>query len=66
MHSQSVMLTEIGRSLETKVPLKKIEERFCHFFHASVFNFTQKKFIVHLSQTTAPGKVVFRGALKYL
>jgi hypothetical protein len=29
MFSQSVMLTEIGRSLETKIPLKKIEERFC-------------------------------------
>lgn len=29
MSSQSVMLTEIGRSLETTVPLKKIEERFC-------------------------------------
>ena len=27
--SQSVMLTEIGRSLETAVSLKKIEERFC-------------------------------------
>ncbi len=26
---QSVMHTEIGRSLETEVPLKKIEERFC-------------------------------------
>lgn len=29
MYSQSVMLTEIGRSLETEVLLKKIEERFC-------------------------------------
>lgn len=29
MQSQSVMLTEMGRSLETDVPLKKIEERFC-------------------------------------
>ena len=29
MFSQSVMLTEIGRSLETNVSLKKIEERFC-------------------------------------
>lgn len=29
LYSQSVMLTEIGRSLETEVPLKKIEERFC-------------------------------------
>lgn len=29
MYSQSVMLTEIGRSLETTVSLKKIEERFC-------------------------------------
>lgn len=29
LSSQSVMLTEIGRSLETEVPLKKIEERFC-------------------------------------
>lgn len=29
MYSQSVMLTEIGRSLESEVPLKKIEERFC-------------------------------------
>lgn len=29
MYSQSVMLTEIGRSLETHVSLKKIEERFC-------------------------------------
>ncbi len=29
MYSQSVMLTEIGRSLETNVSLKKIEERFC-------------------------------------
>ena len=29
MYSQSVMLTEIGRSLETEVSLKKIEERFC-------------------------------------
>ena len=28
MYSQSVMLTEIGRSLETEVLLKKIEERF--------------------------------------
>ena len=27
--SQSVMLTEIGRSMETSVPLKKIEERYC-------------------------------------
>lgn len=27
--SQSVMLTEIGRSLQTPVALKKIEERFC-------------------------------------
>jgi hypothetical protein len=27
--SQSVMLTEIGRSIESKVSLKKIEERFC-------------------------------------
>lgn len=29
LSSQSVMLTEIGRSLETDVSLKKIEERFC-------------------------------------
>jgi Transposase DDE domain len=29
IYSQSVMLTEIGRSLETEVSLKKIEERFC-------------------------------------
>lgn len=29
MFSQSVMLTEIGRSLETPISLKKIEERFC-------------------------------------
>lgn len=29
MSSQSVMLTEIGRSLETRTALKKIEERFC-------------------------------------
>ena len=29
LSSQSVMLTEIGRSLEAEVPLKKIEERFC-------------------------------------
>jgi len=29
LSSQSVMLTEIGRSLETEVPLKKIEEHFC-------------------------------------
>jgi len=29
MYSQSVMLTEIGRSLETEVSLKKIEDRFC-------------------------------------
>lgn len=29
MSSQSVMLTEIGRSLQTDVPLKKIEDRFC-------------------------------------
>lgn len=29
MFSQSVMLTEIGRSLETNISLKKIEERFC-------------------------------------
>ncbi len=29
MHSQSVLLTEIGRSLETNVPLKMIEKRFC-------------------------------------
>ncbi|MBN4049685.1 hypothetical protein JYT36_00495 [Bacteroidales bacterium AH-315-N07] len=29
LSNQSVMLTEIGRSLETDVPLKKIEERFC-------------------------------------
>ncbi|MCP4052634.1 MAG: transposase [Mesoflavibacter sp.] len=29
MSSQSVMLTEIGRSLETGISLKKIEERFC-------------------------------------
>jgi len=29
MFSQSVMLTEIGRSLETHISLKKIEERFC-------------------------------------
>jgi hypothetical protein len=29
LSSQSVMRTEIGRSLETEVPLKKIEERFC-------------------------------------
>ena len=29
LSSQSVMLTEIGRSLETNVRLKKIEERFC-------------------------------------
>jgi len=28
MASQSVMLTEIGRQLESSVPLKKIEERF--------------------------------------
>lgn len=27
--SQSVMLTEIGRSLQSRVSLKKIEERFC-------------------------------------
>jgi len=27
--SQSVLLTEIGRCLETYVPLKKIEDRFC-------------------------------------
>ncbi|HET54392.1 MAG TPA: hypothetical protein ENN33_04150 [Ignavibacteria bacterium] len=32
LSSQSVMLTEIGRSLETEVPLKKIEERFCRQF----------------------------------
>lgn len=29
IYSQSVMLTEIGRSLQTPVALKKIEERFC-------------------------------------
>lgn len=29
LSSQSVMLTEIGRSIETETPLKKIEERFC-------------------------------------
>lgn len=29
IQSQSVMLTEIGRSLETDLPLKKIEDRFC-------------------------------------
>lgn len=29
LYSQSVMLTEIGRSLQTSVPLKKIEDRFC-------------------------------------
>jgi hypothetical protein len=29
VYSQSVMLTEIGRSLETHIRLKKIEERFC-------------------------------------
>lgn len=29
MYSQSVLLTEIGRSLQTKVSLKKIEDRFC-------------------------------------
>lgn len=29
IYSQSVMLTEIGRSLQTRVSLKKIEERFC-------------------------------------
>ena len=29
MFSQSVLLTEIGRCLETCVPLKKIENRFC-------------------------------------
>jgi len=29
LYSQSVMLTEIGRSLQTEVPLKKIEDRFC-------------------------------------
>jgi len=29
MASQSVMLTEIGRSLQTRIPLKKTEERFC-------------------------------------
>lgn len=29
MASQSVMLTEIGRSLQTRVSLKKTEERFC-------------------------------------
>lgn len=29
MASQSVMLTEIGRCLETRVSLKKTEERFC-------------------------------------
>ena len=28
MASQSVMLTEIGRQLESSIPLKKIEERF--------------------------------------
>lgn len=27
--SQSVMLTEIGRTIESKVSLKKIEECFC-------------------------------------
>jgi hypothetical protein len=27
--SKSVLLTEIGRSLETEIPLKKVEERFC-------------------------------------
>jgi hypothetical protein len=29
MSAQSVMLTKIGRSLETELPLNKIEERFC-------------------------------------
>lgn len=29
LHSQSVLLTEIGRSLEEDVSVKKIEERFC-------------------------------------
>lgn len=29
LSSQSVMLTEIGRSLQTEVSLKKIEDRFC-------------------------------------
>lgn len=27
--SQSVMLTKIGRTIETDISLKKIEERFC-------------------------------------
>lgn len=29
MYTESVMLTEISRSLETDVSIKKIEERFC-------------------------------------
>ncbi len=33
LSSQSVLLTEMGRSLETKVLLKKIEERFCRQLH---------------------------------
>jgi len=33
LSSQSVLLTQMGRSLETKISLKKIEERFCRQLH---------------------------------
>jgi hypothetical protein len=35
MASQSVMLTEIGRQLESKISLKKIEERFSRQLYKS-------------------------------
>lgn len=33
LYSQSVLLTEIGRSLQSEVKLKKIEDRFCRQLH---------------------------------
>ena len=33
LSSQSVLLTQMGRSLETRISLKKIEERFCRQLH---------------------------------
>lgn len=44
--SQSVMLTEIGRQLESRVSLKKIEERFSRqLIKPGIWNFLQKSIL---------------------
>ena len=50
LHSQSVILTEIGRSLENDVSVKKIEERFCrHLGKRKIWRNIHENLLTHAS-----------------